>query len=77
MKSRQASLIVLLCFAALIGCRHHNNPAPAVAPMASATPAPQNEVRVTPTNNDFVSPKAEADPLSDISQATEVAEQKG
>jgi peptidoglycan-associated lipoprotein len=45
--------------------------------MASAKPAPQPEVRVTPPSNDFVSPKAEADPLSDVSNATEVAEQKG
>ena len=74
MKSR---LIVLLCFAALIACRHHNTPTPAVTPMASAKPAPPPEVRVTPPANDFVSPKAEPDPLSDVSHATEIADQKG
>jgi peptidoglycan-associated lipoprotein len=68
--------IALLCFVALVGCRHHHTLAPVVTPMASAK-APAPEVRVAPNNNDFVSPKAEPDPLSDISRATEVAESKG
>ena len=44
--------------------------------MASAK-APTPEVRVATATNDFVSAKAEPDPLSDVSRATEIAEQKG
>src|ERR1700739_2816637 len=66
----------LLCFVALVGCRHHQNAAPVVTPMASAN-APAPEVRVTPANNDFVSPAPAPDPLADGASATEIAEQKG
>ena len=72
MKTR---LIVLLCFVPFVGCRHHNSATPAVTPMASAKPASQPEVRVTPPANDFVSPAP--DPLSDVSHATEIADEKG
>ena len=68
--------LALLCFVALAGCRHHHTMAPVVTPMASAK-APAPEVRVTPNNTDFVSPKAEPDPLSDIYHATEIADSKG
>jgi peptidoglycan-associated lipoprotein len=44
--------------------------------MASAK-APEPEVRVSPATHDFVPPKAEPNPLSDISRATEYAEDKG
>src|SRR5690349_13612521 len=68
--------ILLLCFPALIACRHHHNAAPVTTPMAAVkTPAP--EVHVAAANNDFVSPKAEADPLADTAHATDIADQKG
>jgi peptidoglycan-associated lipoprotein len=76
MRISRAVPLVLLCFPLAIGCRHHATPTPAVAPVASAKTT-VSEVRVAPANNDFVSPKAEADPLSDIGRATEVADQKG
>ena len=69
-------LVSLLASCALaLGCRHHQNVAPAVVPMASANSAPA--VRVAPATNDFVSPAAEPDPLADMSTATLVADQRG
>ncbi|HJT17690.1 MAG TPA: hypothetical protein VJ853_09890, partial [Thermoanaerobaculia bacterium] len=50
--------------------------APVTTPMA-AVKARAPEVHVTPTTNDFVSPKAEPDPLADTAHATEIAEEKG
>jgi peptidoglycan-associated lipoprotein len=76
MRSRQATLTILLCFLALVACRHHTNAKPVTTPMASAK-APAPEVKVASTNNDFVSPAPEPDPLADVSHATEVAEEKG
>ncbi|HUJ13410.1 MAG TPA: peptidoglycan-associated lipoprotein Pal [Thermoanaerobaculia bacterium] len=68
--------VILLCFVALIGCRHHQTVAPVTAPMAAAA-APAPEVHVAPANKDFVSPTVETDPLADLSHATDVAEQRG
>lgn len=68
---------LLLCFLPFIGCRHHHAAAPVTAPMAAVkTPAPP-DVRVAATNNDFVSPKAEADPLADTAHATDIADERG
>jgi len=76
MRHPRAYLTLLLCFPALIACRHHNTVAPVTTPMA-AVKAPAPEVHVTPATNDFVSPKAEPDPLADTSHATEIADEKG
>ena len=74
----RAYLTLLLCFPPLLACRHHQKAvAPITTPNAAIVKAPAPEVHVTPSTNDFVSPKVEVDPLADTAHATEVADQRG